>query len=378
MWSDVLVRPSVAGRAEHTPVRHLRALDGLRGVAVLAVLAFHSGATRAVGGWLGVDVFFVLSGFLITWLLLAEFAAGGRVRFAGFYARRALRLLPALYVVVAAVLLYAVLAPHPVATQKLGWGVVGTLLYVSDIQAATGHVPVLGLIEHTWSLSIEEHFYLLWPPLLVLLVRRGGQRVALVATVSLAGLSALLAPLLWAGAGSVARVYYGPDVRAQALLVGCALAVLLGGRRLPSAKAPQVLSLAGAAAGIGLIVLACTVNFRSAAVYHGGLSVIALLAGVLVAAVVVAPHGWLAALLSIPVLVGLGRISYGLYLWHWPVFLALNQGALGLPWLPTQAVRLVVAVGAASASYLLVERRFLRRRHRFDPPRRAFALAGQT
>jgi len=358
---------------------HLRPLDGLRGVAVLAVLAFHSGATRAPGGWIGVDIFFVLSGFLITWLLLGEIAATGGVRLRSFYARRALRLLPALLVLVVAVLAYAAIAPHPAGTQGLGWGVVGTLLYVSDLQAATGHVPVLGLVEHTWSLSIEEHFYLLWPPLLGLLVRSCRRGTVLGVTVGLAALSAVLAPLLWDGPRSVSRLYYGPDSRAQALLLGCALALVATGRPLrATGTARRVLSAAGILAALALLALVVTLNYRSAVVFHGGLTAIALLATVLVAALFAVPGSLLGTLLASSLLVAVGRISYGLYLWHWPVFLALNQSALGLPWLPTQAVRLVVAVGAATASYLLVERRFLRRRHRFDPPRRAPLLAATT
>lgn len=368
--------PDVTGTTTRPRREHLRGLDGLRGVAVLAVLAFHSGATRAVGGWVGVDVFFVLSGFLITWLLLGEHRATGAVRLRSFYARRVLRLAPALFLLVAAVLLYAALAPHPVATQGLASGVVGTLLYVSDLQAATGHVPVLGLVEHTWSLSIEEHFYLLWPPLLLLLLRRA-PRAALPVTLLLAAVSAVLAPLLWRGDSSVARLYYGPDVRAQALLLGCALALLCSRRPLPTkGPAGSVLRMGGAVAAAGLLVVAVAVHYRSAVVFHGGLTLTALLSTVLVASLVAGAAAPLATLLTSTVLVAVGRISYGLYLWHWPVFLALNEDALGLPWLPTQAVRLVVALAAATASYLLVERRLLALRHRFDPPRRAPVLAG--
>src|SRR4051794_8124058 len=145
-------------------------LDGLRALAVAAVLAFHAGATRASGGSGGVDVFFVLSGVLITLLLGREHQASGRLHLGRFYAPRALRLWPALVLLVIGIVIYANVVKLPVGNASLGRTLPGALFYFSDFQSAAGQLPLFGLTEHTWSLSIEEHFYLLWPLLLGVLL----------------------------------------------------------------------------------------------------------------------------------------------------------------------------------------------------------------
>lgn len=372
------------------PVR-LPALDGIRALAVVAVLAFHTSAAWASGGSLGVDVFFVLSGFLITSLLLSEAGRTGSVRLRWFYARRALRLFPALLVMLAAAALYAVLAPHPVATNGLTAGIVGSALYVSDFQAATGHVPVLGLVEHTWSLSIEEHFYLVWPVVLLLVLRRRGSddrsgsrssrgagRLALVAA-ALTVVSAALPVLLWRGQTSVRRLYYAPDTRAQQLLIGCLLAVALAyGSPALRGRLTRVCTAAAPAALVALLLMVVFGSWRSPTYYLGGMTVVALLAAVLVTAVVTSPGAPLTRLLAWRPLVGLGRISYGLYLWHWPVYLVLNSPFLGLSYWPTQAVRVAVALALALTSYGVVEKPFLRLQRYVRPATRPQVLTAPT
>ena len=347
-------------------------LDGLRALAVAAVLAFHSGATRATGGSVGVDVFFVLSGFLITLLLMREHAATGRLHLGRFYARRVLRLMPALVVLLAGCLVYAALAAHPVGTGDLHATLPGALFYVSDFQAAAGRLPMFGLTEHTWSLSIEEHFYLLWPLLLGVLLARGASlRLLAWVTAGLALLSALLSPLLWAGGASVHRLYYAPDTRAQSLLVGCLLGLLVGADALPSdPRAVRAVRWAGVAGGAGLVAYVVFGSWLAGWNYEGGLTLLALASMAVVAATVLTPRGPAARVLGSAPLVAIGRISYGIYLWHWPVFVVLNTAYLGLPWLPTLLIRVSVTLTLAIASWWLVERRFLRLRHRFDPPGR--------
>lgn len=347
-------------------------LDGLRALAVAAVLAFHSGATRATGGSVGVDVFFVLSGFLITLLLVREHRSSGRLHLGRFYARRALRLWPALVLLLLAGLVYAALAKHPVGTHDLATTVPGALFYVSDFQAATGHLPLFGLTEHTWSLSIEEHFYLLWPLLLGVMLARGARlRLLLGVTAGLTLISALLPPLLWSGSGSLDRIYYAPDTRAQSLLIGCLLGLIAGAGALPTdPRSLRWIRAAGLAGGAGLIAYVIFGSWLDSWNYRGGLTLLALAAVAVVAATVTAPAGPAARVLAAAPLVALGRISYGIYLWHWPVFVVLNGAYLGLPWMPTLVIRITVTLALASASWWLVERRFLRLRHRFDPPKR--------
>jgi peptidoglycan/LPS O-acetylase OafA/YrhL len=332
---------------------------------VAAVLCFHTGANWAVGGYIGVDVFFVLSGFLITTLLLREYERQKHIALGRFYARRALRLLPAVFAVCAFVLIHGPQLPGAVNVRGLHNGVIGTVFYFSNWQAAFNLLPLYTLTEHTWSLAIEEQFYLFWPPILALLLwRRFGERKLLTVLAVLALGSAIWRGVLWSGGASQFRVYYGSDVRADALLIGCALAVLRYYGRLPSR-----ISRAALPAGATLVAFVVLVRLSDGWLYYGGLTLAALATAFLIAALVVAPDSAAGRLLSLSALRGLGRISYGLYLWHWPVFLILNPGELGLAWLPAQVVRISVSIAVAIASYFLIERPFLRLRHRFDPGR---------
>ncbi len=219
------------------------ALDGLRAVAVIAVLLFHGGVAGARGGFLGVDVFFVLSGYLITMLLLREQQATGRIALGAFWARRARRLLPALFFVLAAVAVYAAFLVEPQARLSLRLDGLATLGYVGNWRQlgaeggyfAQGATP--SPLRHTWSLSIEEQFYLVWPLVVVALLRGRRltrsrvRRVLVVAAVAALASAVLMSVLL---GGDVSRVYYGTDTRAQSVLVGCALAALLRLRRTPA------------------------------------------------------------------------------------------------------------------------------------------------
>ena len=353
-------------------------LDGLRGLAVAAVIAFHSGISWAVGASVWLEAFFVLSGFLITLLLMQERTKTGRIALGRFYARRVLRLYPALLLMVLAVLIYAAIAPNPVGTQRFGSVITGSLLYVTDIQAASHHLPVLALTEHTWSLAIEEQFYLIWPPLLVLLLACGLRlRGLLTAVLGLAAFSAVLPMLLWSGPGSLNRVYYGPDTRGQSLLLGCALGLITHAGRLPTGRqAVRVGQLFGFAGAAAIVVYSLYGSYRNAWNYTGfGLTLMGLSSVAVVAAAMMMPNGPIARFLALRPLVATGRISYGLYLWHWPIFLVLNSAYLGRGFVATQIIRVTVTVIAASLSYRFVEKPCLRLRHRFDPPVRVPAPA---
>ena len=367
--------------------RRLRPLDGIRALAVLAVLAAHAGITFLPGGFVGVDVFFVLSGFLITSLLYDELVTTGRINLGGFWTRRARRLLPAaLVMIVAVVAASQIFIPDSVAglrgdsiaaalwSGNWRWALQGTNYF------AQGATP--SPLQHTWSLAVEEQFYLIWP-LLRLACRAGSRRRLLV--LSVAGVAAsALATYVLARVASPGRVYFGTDTRAQELLVGAALAALLAptwrwrattprGKRSPQLAArkalPLLLSGCGLAALTGIAVNAdgAPSEFRD-----GLLLVTALAAAALVAGVVLDSGQPVARMLSTPLLVGIGRISYGLYLWHWPVYLALDGERTGLHGFMLAALRVAVTFVLAGASFVLIERPAQRVRVR---PRRVLPVA---
>ncbi len=349
---------------------HLAPLDGLRALAVAGVLAYHTGASWAVGGFLGVDLFFVLSGFLITGLLVTEWQRRGGIDLPRFYARRALRLLPAVLAMCLILLIIGPVASGAEARNALWKGVAGTMFYFANWQQAFGMLPLYQLTDHTWSLAIEEQFYLFWPPILLGVIwwakRRGvdPMRSALIFAIALAAGSALLRLALWSGTASEARLYYGTDTRADSLLIGCAVGIaystgrLEWGRKLLPALAPFAL--------LGILALFAFVNHDSKTLYLGGLTGVALLVAVLIAGLVLHPKSAVGRLLALTPLVAIGRISYGIYLWHWPIYRYLHPAELGLGWWQTQVVRVLVTLAVATASYFLVELPMLRLRKRFQ------------
>jgi peptidoglycan/LPS O-acetylase OafA/YrhL len=344
-------------------LRHIPALDGVRGVGVLGILLFHAGHLR--GGWLGVDLFFVLSGFLITSLLLAEFESRGRISLPSFWLRRARRLLPALFLTLLGVAAYAATLADPRDLERIRAEGLATLFYVANWHGiAAGHdywelFRSPSPLDHTWSLAIEEQFYLLWPPIAWLVLSRARTPLRTLAYVaSFFGLlSAVWMAFLFDPLEGTARVYFGTDTRIGAPLVGSALAAMLRPmlRDAPvkSSRAADLLALC--AAGI----LAWAWLFASgsdAPLYRGGLLLLAVLAGVLITGVVAAPRGVAARLLAAAPLRWLGVISYGLYLWHWPIYLVLTpeRTALDGPWLTL--LRFAASVLVACGSYFLVEK----------------------
>ena len=283
---------------------HVPALDGLRGVAVVGVLAFHLGHLR--GGYLGVDLFFVLSGFLITSLLLVEREGTGRIDLGAFWARRARRLLPALFLLLAAVAAYAATNPVDVVMSGLRADALATLAYIANwhaIVADKGYWDLFAspsLLEHTWSLAIEEQLYVVWP-LVVFGALRFGRRAVLGTALVLAAASALAMVVLHGAGDDTSRVYFGTDTRAAAVLVGAALAAWRGSR---FRGAPAVGAVAAALLGVAW----CTVPGTAGWLYEGGFLVCSI-AGAVVLAGALQP-GPLATVLSARPLRHLGVISY--------------------------------------------------------------------
>jgi peptidoglycan/LPS O-acetylase OafA/YrhL len=354
--------------AEATGGGRVRALDGVRALAVLAVLGFHGGLPALPGGFLGVDAFFVLSGFLITGLLLAEHQRSGRVVLSRFWGRRVRRLLPALLLVLVGTIAAARLVLSPDDLARLRLDALGALGYVANwrMLAREGgdyfdqSAPPSPL-QHTWSLGIEEQFYLLWPLVAVLVLRRRRSRGALLAVAGAGALASTAAmALLYRSGEGVSRVYYGTDTRAAPLLVGCALAVLLSvGRPGPGGR--RLLGVLAAAGVVGIGWAWTHATGASELLYRGGFLLVALAVAAVLAHATVAPDGWTARALSVPPLPGLGRISYGVYLWHFPVFLLLSGERVALTGLSLLAVRTAVTLVLALASFVLVEEPVRRR-----------------
>lgn len=356
--------------AEPPGLRHVAALDGLRGLAVAGVVAFHLGWID--GGYLGVDAFFVLSGFLITSLLVVEHDGTGTIGLRRFWSRRARRLLPAMLVVVAVVLLWAMLeAPSQLATIR--GDAVATLLYVAnwhEIATSADYWAIFRTpspLQHAWSLAIEEQFYLVWP-LLVMAVgalaarlRRPLAHVLGPVALAVAVASYVLMAVLYR-AGDVSRAYYGTETRIGAIALGAALAVLLRRRPGPrTGRGRAVLDGAGLVALVGLGLAWAVLAGTTPWLYRGGFVLLGLGVVVVIAAVV-QPESVLARAVSWAPLRGLGLISYGLYLWHWVVIATLTPARTGLSGLALDAVQLAVSFAAALASYWYLEQPIRRRR----------------
>jgi peptidoglycan/LPS O-acetylase OafA/YrhL len=365
---------------------HLRGLDGLRAIAVLAVVIYHADLGGLTGGFLGVEVFFVISGYLITALLLAERGATGRIDPVAFWVRRGRRLLPALFAMLLLVLAFAMFVV-PDELSRLRADALAAVAYVTNWHLIAGNLSYFesigrpSLFNHLWSLAIEEQFYLVWPLALggLLLI---GRRTALATTLVVAALSAVWMAIQFDPATDPSRVYYGTDTRLTGLLLGSALAfvwvpsvagvpslmagmsrrqrrrtlaVVAQAGRWGSARQGWGLDLVGVAALVGLGAFLANADAFDPFLYQGGLAALAVVTVALIAAVV-HPRGHLGRLLEVPPIRWIGTRSYSIYLWHWPIF-ALTRPGLDVPLDPgpALAVRLVLTAVVAELSYRFVE-----------------------
>jgi peptidoglycan/LPS O-acetylase OafA/YrhL len=321
---------------------HRPSLDGLRGIAVLTVIAGHAGTPFLDGraGFVGVALFFALSGFLITALLLDEWAETGRIRLIAFVGRRVRRLAPALIVFLAVCLVTGVATASTVAPVAL---YVGNCAYIGGLQ--------LGALAHTWSLSVEEQFYVLWPGLLAVALAVGRLRAAW-SVAAIAVIGSLVASLALIAAGAPAdRAWFGSDGWAAAILLGAIVAIT-------AHRTGRIPALGWVAGGATIVLVALTM-------VPGTVLIVPLAA--MAAAPVVA---WVAAhpaVLTWRWLRFTGRISYGMYLWHYPVAYGFWPLTIGLPWPVGLAVLVAFTYAAAAASWFLVERRFLMASGRIRP-----------
>jgi peptidoglycan/LPS O-acetylase OafA/YrhL len=364
--------------------RHLPALNGLRGVAVIGVVAYHLQLGWAKGGYLGVDLFFVLSGFLITTLLLEEWVGKGRISRGAFWGRRARRLLPALFLVVIALAVYLVLnglwggpgANGLVDLSGLRGDAISSLLYVNNWHSIFVHQSYFAQfstpspLQHTWSLAIEEQFYLVWPLVLLVLFRfgrRGWRRTGAFLCVGLGVLSSILMAVMFTPGADPSRVYYGTDTRLFDLMAGATIAFIAAARPQPDARARRTLHVVAPLAGVALLAFWVTAGTGWATgstrageptnfMFEGGFLLCAALGGLVVADARLSEAGWFGRGLAWRPLHFIGTISYGIYLWHWPVIVYLNGTRTGLSAWPLNILRIIVTLALSTASYYLVER----------------------
>jgi len=436
------VRRARAPRGRVVRFGYIPSLDGLRALAVLGVMMYHGGSSIFDGGFLTIDVFFVLSGFLITSLLVGEWGKTLTIRLGQFWARRARRLLPALLVMLLGVCAYAKWLATPGEFVDLRLDVLSTLLYVAnwhfilDGNNYFSQTAQTSPLQHMWSLSIEEQFYLVWPPIaLALLVLgsrlRPSRRLWPLGIVAVVGAvaSAVDMRLLYHGPSTVMRVYEGTDTRAQDLLVGAALAVGMaiwaqhrpalpvdrpGGvsatgrlhpaagnagtttppprrrrgqrhRRGPVTRPISAWELGGTGTRIavqvaGWAAIGVTAYYWShlhgptAFLFRGGYFLVALSVAVVIFSAVTNQAGLVARALANPVFRYVGKISYGAYLWHFPLFEVLDASRVHLLGYPLLAVRIGTTLLVATASFYLVEEPVRRKRFHLLTEWRAFLV----
>ena len=349
---------------------YIAGLDGLRAIAVMAVVFYHADFLWAEGGFLGVEVFFVISGYLITSLLLVEWLRTGRIDLKTFWVRRARRLLPAVFLLLGVVTLWSVFFLRD-TLYRLGGDIVAASTYVTNwffIVRNDSYFEAFGrppLLRHLWSLSVEEQFYVLWPLLFSIgfavvggrtkhaTIRRFRWLVIIGAIGSIAWMAYLYVPF-----EDPSRVYYGTDTRAAGILIGIALATAWMPWRLPARVSPRstlALRVVGWGAMAGLIVILWRASEFSPWLYRGGIAVTSVLTAAVIA-VIVHPAGGFGWVLSNPLMNWIGKRSYGIYLWHWPIFMITRPG-FDVPWNApvTFIIRLALTFGIAELSYRYVE-----------------------
>jgi peptidoglycan/LPS O-acetylase OafA/YrhL len=366
-----------------TKIKHRPLLDGTRGVMMAIVLGYHlDGLTKLPGAWVSMDFFFVLSGYLITTLLLKERIETGRLDLRRFFTRRVRRLGPALLVTLFGVFAVAGLLGGSSEFTGLRGDGLATLFYVANwrfILSSQSYFASFDVspLRHAWSLAIEEQFYLLWPLLFLGLAAITGLRRRYMLPLLTV---ALLASALWMrhlslGNVDLSRAYYGTDTRGQGLIMGVMLALVLWRERWDTPRARQVASWVGTVALGGLVVMMLLFSDSSRAVYtNGGFLLIAVTSAVFIFGCARAERGPLAWIFGNPVSRHAGMVSYAFYLWHWPVIVFMSPDRLG--WTPAvlDLARVAVALVLAELTYRYVEEPI--RQGQWSFPHQGRVLAG--
>ncbi len=363
------------------PLPHLPALDGVRGFAVIGVLLFHGGFTWAKGGFLGVSTFFTLSGFLITNIIVREFEGSRAIDLLRFWGRRLRRLMPAALAAIAVIGLVWWRIGSPEQLSSLRGDMLSSVGYVANWRLWTSGVSYGSLFsqptpfQHFWSLAIEEQFYLVFPIVALVLMRIGGRRLLATACGAVAVVSITL---MWLQRSDFDRIYYGTDTRVSELLFGVLLALWWSGRkRNTETRTPNefLFDSLGIAAVVAVIIAWFTIGEASPGLAKGGLPLYAAISTLII--YVGTRAGLFSRLFATSVMRWAGLLSYGLYLYHWPVFLFLSQDRTGLSLAPLFGLRIAVTIAVALLSYFFLEMP-VRRRTLFSTTKTAgtAALAG--
>ena len=340
------------------------ALDGLRGLALIAICFFHAGFSFAPGAFLSVSTFFTLSGFLITVLLVGEHQRTGQVGLKSFWSRRLRRLLPASLVVIFAVLVISWLLADAVQLQKLPGDAIACLAYVANwhfIAAGDSYAALFvakSPLQHFWSLAIEEQFYFIYPLAMVVIFRigRGALRASALGLGALTALSVGVSIYGWNHGWSVDRLYFGTDVRAAELLVGGLVGVWWVHEQQKGGTGAllRYAGRFGLAALVAMLLLWHFAQRTDGIWYDGGLAAYALVTSLVVLAAVRADGIVRRALVFRPLML-LGIISYGAYLIHWPVFVFVDHARTGLSQWPLFILRMAITIALAVFSFVVIE-----------------------
>ena len=364
---------------------YIPALDGIRGVAIIVIMGYHGGVFLTSGGFYSLDTFFALSGFLITSLLISEWQRSTTIRLGRFWARRARRLLPALLVMLLGVALFAAFLVPAGTYPTLRGDAYSALFYFANwhfIANGSNYFNQTALtspLTHTWSLAVEEQFYLVWPLVVLGLFKLWKSTRALLVVCIVGALASAVEMAAALLPGDVNRLYYGTDTRAQSLLVGAALAASLSlwaDRRqrvgtVPAQRRPdrstrsaaippgprqtvrgRAAALLVGLAGVVVSALLWTlVSYNDPFAYRGGFLLAALATTAVLFSVVSSQRSVLARCLSVAPLRYVGRISYGMYLWHFPLFIYIDNARTGLTGYPLFAVRVAVTLAVATVSF---------------------------
>jgi peptidoglycan/LPS O-acetylase OafA/YrhL len=360
-------------------VTRLPALDGVRGIAILLVFAVHTAPQLLVGGRIGVDLFFVLSGFLITSILLQEFRERGSIHLGYFYMRRALRLLPALFSIIAFVIAFTWIT-HSLDLPITLWNAIGAMGYFYNWQIVVAPFPdYLGgrwMFTHLWSLSIEEQFYTTWPLIVLLLWRFRAPRWAKFSVVA-AGivLPEIARSVLWrydSSLHSVYLLYFRTDLRMDGLMWGALAAMLVDAGLVPTGRLKKLVAWAGPLALSALVLIAAQEWLYDGRLFLFGFSLVGFVSSTLIYAAACCPLRFFNAALEWPALRWIGKVSYGLYLWHWPMIRVVE--GLGLAPMPTMILDFAATFIISAVSFYWYEKPFLQLKSRFTPASRPASL----
>lgn len=356
----------VRGETGRRSLPYVPGLDGVRGLPLLVMLAYHLEWSFVPGGVFSVSLFFTLSGYLITQLIVREFDSTGRLNFSTFWSRRLRRLMPAALVTIAGVALVSITTPI-FDGPRLRGDLLASLGYAANWRfAATGNsyedlfTSTASPVQHFWSLAIEEQFYFVYPLLMVVLLllgRRVGRPMAVLST----GFGVLAVASLVAGVLTESRTftYYGTHVRAVEVLAGALLALLMPVGREIARRAAVSIAVASSVALVVFFWLVATVKTSDDIVYDGGLAAFSVVACVLILGSMV--PGPVRSIMSCRPLVWSGKVSYGMYVYHWPVFMALSPERMGFGGYRLDALRLAITVLIALVSYRFLEEPIRRR-----------------